>query len=124
MPKGSYSEKIKDAEVMLAGIKSHKEALGHRGISDQYIEKFDNLTKTCDTSNNNQEKAKADLMNLTRQLDGLIAELEKEIQFCKRVVRTEIPASQWKEFGMQYRYGRKKEKEEEKQPEEKKEIPG
>jgi hypothetical protein len=91
MPRGSYSEKIKDAEVMLSGIKSHKETLAHRGISDQYIEKFDNLTKTCVQTNNTQEKAKADLMNLTRQLDGLIAELEKEIQFCKRVVRTGGP---------------------------------
>ncbi len=123
MPRGSYSEKIKDAEVMLSGIKSHKEVLTPRGISDQYIEKFDNLTKTCVQTNNTQEKAKADLMNLTRQLDGLIAELEKEIQFCKRVVRTEIPTSQWKEFGMQYRYGRPKPKEEENPPEEKKENP-
>jgi non-homologous end joining protein Ku len=123
MPRGSYSEKIKDAEVMLSGIKSHKEALAPRGISDQYIEKFDNLTKTCVQTNNTQEKAKADLMDLTSQLDKSIAELEKEIQFCKRVVRTEINPSQWKEFGMQYRYGRQKPKEEN-PPEEKKDNLG
>jgi hypothetical protein len=118
MPKGSYSEKIEDARVMLAGIKSHKETLAPRGINDQYIEKFETITNTCVETNNIQEKAKADLMALTGQLNESVDELEKELQFCKRVVMTEIPKSQWKEFGMQYRYGRKLPKEEE--PEEEK----
>lgn len=102
MPKGSYSEKIEDAQVMLAGIKSHKETLASRGINDQYIEKFENLTKKCVDTNNKQEKAKADLMDLTTQQNESIDELEREYQFCKRAVMTEIPKSQWKEFGMQY----------------------
>jgi hypothetical protein len=115
MSKQSYAERIKNAEVMLAGIKSHKETLAPRGINDQYIEKFETLSKKCVNTNNIQEKAKADLMELTRQLEESLTELEKELQFCKRVVKTDIPKSQWKEFGMQYRYGRKKSKEEDNQ---------
>jgi hypothetical protein len=107
MSKQSYAERVQNAEVMLAGIKSHKETLSPRGINDQYIEKFEALTKNCVNTNNTQEKAKADLMALTRQLEESLTELEKELQFCKRVVKTDIPKSQWKEFGMQYRYGRK-----------------
>ncbi len=113
MSKESYAETIKDAQVMLAGLKSNKETLAPRGINDEYIEKFENLTKNCVATNNTQEKAKADLMDLTRQLNELIDELGKEYQFCKRVVQTEINSSKWKEFGMQYRYGKSKPKEEE-----------
>ena len=111
MSKESYAERIKNAEVMLAGIRSHKETLAPRGINDQYIEKFEQLTQKCVNTNNIQEKAKADLMELTRQLEESLTELEKELQFCKRVVKTDISKSQWKEFGMQYRYGRKQPKE-------------
>ena len=104
MPKGSYSKKVSDARVMLAGIKSNKESLISRGINDEYIETFEKLTASCVELNNKQEKAKADLVNLTDQLNDMVDELEKEYQFCKRAVMTEIPSTKWKEFGMQYRY--------------------
>jgi len=124
MSKRSYAERIKDAEVMLSGIKSHKEELAQRGISDQYIEKFGKLTLNSVNLNNSQEKAKAALKDLTGQLDKSLAELEKELVFCKRVVKTDIPRSLWKEFGIQDRQGRPRPKEEGKPPEEKTENPG
>ena len=124
MSKVSYAEKIKNAEVMLAGIKSKKEILANHGINDSYIEQFSKLTETCIVLNNAQEKAKAEMMDLTSQLKESLAKLEKEIQYCKRVVKTDMPTTQWKEFGMQYHYPKKSTKEEEKPPEEKTENPG
>ena len=108
----SYGKQIESAEVMLAGISSHKDALAERGVNDQYIEKFAALTKNCVETNNQQEKAKADLKNLTDTLTGLLKELEKEMQFCKRVVMSDVPKSQWREFGMQYRPRKPKNQEE------------
>jgi len=117
MSKVSYAEKIKNAEVMLAGIKSKKEILANHGINDAYIDTFSKLTETCINLNNSQEKAKADMMDFTRQLKETLAKLQKEIEFCKRVVRTDIPTTQWKEFGMQYHPPKKGTKDEEKPPE-------
>jgi len=34
MSKRSYAERIKDAEVMLSGIKSHMEELAQRGVGE------------------------------------------------------------------------------------------
>ena len=48
----SYGKKIESAEVMLAGIKSQKEVLVERGITDQYIEKFESLHRSCIDTNN------------------------------------------------------------------------
>jgi len=81
MFKGSYAEQIKNAEVMLAGIKSKKEILSTHGINDAYIDTFSKLTETCIDLNNTQEKAKADMMDATRQLEETLAKLQKEIQF-------------------------------------------
>ena len=108
MPRESYGKQIEDATVMLAGIRSHKEKLEARGINDLYIEKFAALNKNCVDTNSEQEKAKAALKNLTETLIGLLKDLEKEMQFCKRVVMTEIPKSLWKEFGVHFRTRRDK----------------
>jgi hypothetical protein len=108
MPSESYGKQIADSNVMLARIRSHKDKLEARGIDDQYIEKFTVLNKACVETNNEQEKAKAALKNLTTKLNGLVDELEKEMQFCKRVVMTEIPKSLWKEFGIHFRTRRDK----------------
>ena len=103
MARKTLGKKIEAANVMLAGIRSHKETLDPRGITEQYIEKFAKLTNDCVAINNNQEKAKAALVNLTQQLKERIAELEGEYQFCKRVIITDIPQSLWKEFGVSFR---------------------
>jgi uncharacterized protein with von Willebrand factor type A (vWA) domain len=108
MPGESYGKQIEDSNVMLAGIKSHKDKLEARGINDQYIEKFALLNKNCVDTNNEQEKAKTALKNLTETLIDLLKDLEKEMQFCKRVVMTEIPKSLWKEFGIHFRTRRDK----------------
>jgi hypothetical protein len=124
MSKDSYAEKIKNANLMLAGIKSKKDILSNHGINDSYIEKFSKLTETWVTLNSVHEKAKADMMDLTRQLEESLDKLERELQFCKRVVRTDIPTTQWKEFDMIYHYTKPNTKEEENPPEEKKEKQG
>jgi len=124
MSRDTYAEKIKKADLMLSGIKSKKDIMSKHGITDAYIESFSKLTETCVSLNNAHEKAKADMMDLTRQLEESLDELESEIQFCKRVVRTDIPTTQWKEFGMIYHTTKPNSKEEENPPEEKKEKQG
>ena len=103
MPRNSLSKKIEAAFVMLAGLQAHKETLDPRGINEQYIEKFSNLTNECVSINNDQEKAKADLLSLTKKLEERSDQLEKEYQFCKRVIITDMPKASWKEFGVSFR---------------------
>ena len=103
MPRYPFGKQIELAQVMLAGIKSHKEELALRGITDEYIEKFSALTEMCTGLNNKQEKAKADMKDATSKLNVEIKKLEKEIQYCKRVVITDIPKTLWREFGVEYR---------------------
>ncbi len=123
MARQNYGKKIENSNVMLSGITSHKEKLKARGIDDPYIEKFTALNRNCVEKNSEQEKAKGNLKKMTADLMEMVKELEKEMQFCKRVVMTEIPKPLWKEFGIQDRQGRPKPKEE-KPPEEKKDNPG
>jgi len=99
----SYAKKIDDAKVMLSGINTHKQDLDARGINDPYIQKLTLLIQACVDINNTQEKAKADLATLTQSLNEQIAELDKEMKFCKRVVMSDIPTQGWREFGMVYR---------------------
>ena len=122
MSRGPYSKRISDANVMLAGIKSQKSKLETRGLTDQYIEKFEILVNDAVETNNKQEKAKTDLADLTQQLNEKVVVLEKEYQYVKRIVMTEIPNHLWQEFGMKYNYKKPKpESEEPEQPAEKKE---
>jgi uncharacterized protein with von Willebrand factor type A (vWA) domain len=118
MARQTYGNQIANSTVMLAGIKSHKDKLEARGINDQYIEKFAALNKNCVDTNSDQEKAKAALKNLTETLIDLLKDLEKEMQFCKRVVMTEIPKSLWKEFGIHFRTRRDKPAEDKQDPQE------
>jgi hypothetical protein len=94
-----------------------------RGIDDPYIEKFTVLNRNCVEKNSEKEKAKGNLKKMTADLMEMVKELGKEMQFCKRVVMTEIPKPLWKEFGIQERQARAKPKEGEKSPEEKKDNP-
>ncbi len=123
MARQTYGKKIENSNVMLSGITSHKEKLKARGIDDPYIEKFTVLNRNCVEKNSEQEKAKGNLKKMTADLMEMVKELEKEMQFCKRVVMTEIPKPLWKEFGIQERQARAKPKEGEKSPEEKKDNP-
>jgi len=100
----SYGKRIEDANVMLSGISVYIEKLTQRGIDEQYIDKFKTLLAECVEINNNQEKAKSDLKNFTNQLVVKMDALEKEVQYCKRVVKTEIAIPLWDSFGMKYRY--------------------
>ncbi len=124
MARQTYGNQIEDSNVMLSGIISHKEELKTRGIDEKYIEKFSALNKACVEKNNEQERAKGNLKKLTSDLNELVSELKKEMQFCKRVVMTDIARPLWKEFGIQYHQGITRPKEEEKPKEEKTENPG
>ena len=114
----SQSKRIEDAQIMFKGLTENKESLSNRGITDQYIENFKALTDLCVTQNGEQEQLKAALKDLTQKLNDNMDQLDKEMQFCKRGVMTDMPKTLWKAFGFIYRRKKKSNKEPENPPDE------
>ena len=47
-----------------------------------------------------QEKLKADLKSKTAELEAKMKEIDAKMSEAKKIVKMDIPQSQWKEFGI------------------------
>ena len=47
-----------------------------------------------------QEKLKADLKSKTAELEAKMKEIDVKMSEAKKIVKMDIPQSQWKEFGI------------------------
>ena len=54
-----------------------------------------------ETLNSEQEKLKADLKTKTQELSKTITEIESKVSFIKKLIKIDIPQTQWKEFGIE-----------------------
>ena len=54
-----------------------------------------------ETLNSEQEKLKADLKTKTQELSKTIIEIESKVSFIKKLIKIDIPQTQWKEFGIE-----------------------
>ena len=94
----SYAEQISNAKVMVAGLKGNATQLARRGIDDAFTTKMDADQQAASDLNNQQEKLKADLKMKTGELEAKLNELGKSQSEAKKVVKLEMPLSQWREF--------------------------
>ena len=56
-----------------------------------------------ETLNSEQEKLKADLKTKTQELSKTITEIESKVSFIKKLIKIDIPQTQWKEFGIEHK---------------------
>lgn len=97
MPRKSFADQISNAQVMLSGLQGNTAIAERRGID---VALLSQLITSATSLNSVQEKLKADLKSKTAELNALLAELDKEMAVNKKIVKSDIPKEQWKEFGI------------------------
>ena len=96
----SYAEHISSAQVMMAGLRTNLDRLQKRGVTEEFIGSLDGSLNGAIAQNNVQEKLKADLKSSTAALNHLMEHLDVIMKEATKVVKLEMPQSQWKEFGI------------------------
>ncbi len=103
MRQKSYAEQIKNSEKILAGVKNHQDDLIEKGyITERFITGYEKRLKDAIELKNTQEKKKAELVNTTAQLYEKLDDLSKDRQTFKNIVRSYVPKTLWKSFGIKY----------------------
>ncbi|EIW92720.1 hypothetical protein HMPREF1321_1852 [Capnocytophaga sp. oral taxon 412 str. F0487] len=85
---------------MIDGLKGRNDKLP-LGVKAEDITKLEELRKKMETLNSEQEKLKADLKTKTQELSKTITEIESKVSFIKKLIKIDIPQTQWKEFGIE-----------------------
>ena len=100
MAKKTYSTTLVESQVMIDGLKGRNDKLP-LGVKAEDITKLEELRKKMETLNSEQEKLKADLKTKTQELSKTITEIESKVSFIKKLIKIDIPQTQWKEFGIE-----------------------
>ena len=103
MANKSYAEKVKNAQVMLSGLKAHASELARRGINPAFLTNLETKIGSSILLNNEQEKLKADLKAKTAALDNEVKKMQMLASEAQKIVKLDVPQEQWKEFGIQSR---------------------
>ena len=90
MAKKTYSTNLAESQVMIDGLKGRNDKLP-LGVKAEDITKLEELRKKMETLNSEQEKLKADLRTKT----------ESKVSFIKKLIKIDIPKTQWREFGIE-----------------------
>ena len=100
MPRKNFSTNLAESSVMIDGLKGRNDKLP-LGVKAEDITKLEELRKKMETLNSEQEKLKADLKTKTQELSKTITEIESKVSFIKKLIKIDIPQTQWKEFGIE-----------------------
>lgn len=100
MSKPTYSEQLSNAQVMVAGLRANAAQLARRGLDAAFIDSIDANRTDAALLNDQQEKLKADLKSKTAELEAKMNEMDVKMSEAKKIVKMDIPQSQWKEFGI------------------------
>jgi hypothetical protein len=95
-----FAETMNDAQLMMTALKANLETLKKRGMTAEFIEKFEASVKNITAKNSEQERLKAELHTATVAIDSLLKELDAQMKESVQVVKLEIPKEQWREFGI------------------------
>lgn len=96
----TFAQKLSDARLMSAGIRSHAEELKGVSIGEERASEIDAIVAALQELDTKQEKLKAELKNCTAELTAKDKELNATIQDSKKRVKLTIPQSLWQEFGI------------------------
>ena len=101
MSQKSYAEKVKDAEVMSAGLQDNLQRAESCGLDTVFITDLRNNLQEVININNKQEKLKADLKQQTASLVAKMGELDKKVAKARKIVKAEFAQEQWRAFGIE-----------------------
>jgi len=96
----SFAQKLSDARLMVAGIKSHKDELAGVTLGEEQVAAIETLLNKISELDTQQEKLKAELKTCTVELDKQTKDLDDALKDAKKRVKLTIPQSMWQEFGI------------------------
>lgn len=96
----AYAEQLNNAQVMSVALGANLETLKKRGMSDEFIAALVGLHSQITIKNSEQERLKAELRTATAEMEALMAQLHGQMKEAIKVVKLEVPKSQWVEFGI------------------------
>ncbi len=97
----TFAETMNNAQLMASALKTNLETLKKRGMTQEFIDAFEASVSSIIAKNVEQERLKADLKTATAAIDTLLKQLDTQMKEAVKVVKLDIPQSQWKEFGIQ-----------------------
>ena len=100
MAEHSYIAKLEQIDLIIAGIRTHQEALAKRGIDAEFLAKLEGLSQQAKAANIEQERLKGELKKKTEQIENLFAEALKMHSEAKKMVKASISQSEWVTFGI------------------------
>lgn len=96
----TFAQRLSDARLMAAGIRSHAEELKSVSIGEERAVEIDTLLAKLQELDTRQEKLKAELKNCTSELTEQDKQLNDIMQDSKKRVKITIHQSLWQEFGI------------------------
>ncbi|MDO4228354.1 MAG: membrane-binding protein [Capnocytophaga sp.] len=94
----SYSEKVVQTRIMVDALKNNVDNLP-AGVTQETINKLEELKVLAETLNSEQEKLKAQLKSKSEELDKTLTELSNLYIQTKKRVKIDVSKSLWKEYG-------------------------
>lgn len=98
--KSSYAERINSAKLLGEGVRKHLAELKKVGIAEPFVTELENLKKSVEDLNVEQERLKAELKDKSANLHKEIRKMNSLVSKGRKLVKIEIIPSQWKEFGI------------------------
>lgn len=96
----TFAQKLSDARLMSAGIRSHAEELKSVSLGEERAAEIDKIVVSLQELDTKQEKLKAELKSCTAEITAKDKELNTAILDSKKRVKLTIPQTQWQEFGI------------------------
>ena len=100
MGENSYAEKIKTANLMLAGLNAHLTELAKRGVTADDINNLQVAYTRINTLDTEQEALKSQAKAKTEELRQLMNQLDESMRELRKVVKLTMPQQYWGEFGI------------------------
>ena len=96
----TFAQKLNDARLMSAGIRSHLEELKSVSLGEERAAEIEALVSEMQEIDTKQERLKAELKNCTAILSEKDKTLNALIQDSKKRLKLTIPPAFWQEFGV------------------------
>jgi fructose-1-phosphate kinase PfkB-like protein len=96
----TFSDLLSAARLMTAGLKSAGQSLAKRGLDDAFVARLEASAQKAQALDNEQEALKAKLAAQTAALNANRDELLALIAEAKKLIKLDLPKTDWKQFGI------------------------
>jgi hypothetical protein len=96
----SFSDRLLEADLLVAGITNHIDTLTAKGMRQDYLTGLQTILQETRSINEEQEKFKAEQKECTSRLQVKATELNRAVREGQQMVKLHIPQTLWLEFGM------------------------